>query len=75
MARNRLVLVSVAAAFAGAANAQQQEPDLSFLEYLGSWQEGDEEWLVVADMDEDLGEDDGASAKAKDEEADETTDE
>jgi hypothetical protein len=75
MARNRLVLVSVAAAFAGAANAQEQEPDLSFLEYLGSWQEGDEEWLVVADMDEELAEDDEASAKAKDEKADETNDE
>ena len=75
MARNRLVLVSVAAAFAGAASAQEQEPDLSFLEYLGSWQEGDEEWLVVAEMDEELGEDDEASAKTKDEEADETNDE
>ena len=29
-------------------------PDLGFLEYLGSWQEGDEEWLVVAGMGEEL---------------------
>ncbi len=75
MTRNRLVLVSVAAVFAGAANAQEQEPDLSFLEYLGSWQEGDEDWLVVADMDDEFAEEDEASAKAKDEKADETNDE
>ena len=73
MARNRLVLVSVAAAFAGAANAQDEEPDLSFLEYLGSWQDGDEEWLVVAELDEALGE--AEEASAKDEETDETDDE
>jgi hypothetical protein len=73
MARKRLVLVSVAAAFAGTANAQDEEPDLGFLEYLGSWQEGDEEWLVVAEMDEELEEED--ESPAKDEETDGTDDE
>lgn len=73
MVRKRLVLVSVAAAFAGTVNAQDEEPDLSFLEYLGSWQEGDEEWLVVAEMDEELEEED--EAPAKDEETDGTDDE
>lgn len=26
-------------------------PDLAFLEYLGSWQEDDAEWLIVAEWD------------------------
>lgn len=26
-------------------------PELDFLEYLGSWQETDEEWLVVSEWD------------------------
>ena len=33
-----------------AAVAQDDVPELSFLEYLGSWQEGDEEWMLVAEM-------------------------
>lgn len=42
---------------ASAAGAQESEaPDVEFLEYLGSWQETDEEWLIVAEWeDEDEG--------------------
>lgn len=48
-----------------AAKAQtQEEPDLSFLEYLGSWQESDEEWLIVAEMEEALAEHDLAEHDA-----------
>ena len=72
MERKRLVLISVAAVFAGAAMAQEEEPDLSFLEYLGSWQESDEEWLLVVEMDEELEAEDEASAKG--EETDGTND-
>ncbi|MGD8339383.1 MAG: hypothetical protein PVH89_01300 [Gammaproteobacteria bacterium] len=61
MVRKPLVVLSVAAAFAGAANAQDEEPDLSFLEYLGSWQEGDEEWLVVVEMEDERVDEDEAS--------------
>ena len=43
---------------AGVAAAQDQEPDVSFLEYLGSWEEGDEEWVIVAELEDDI-EDDG----------------
>jgi hypothetical protein len=28
-------------------------PDLEFLEYLGSWQEADDEWEVVAEWNEE----------------------
>ena len=27
--------------------AESQEPDMEFLEYLGLWEESDEEWLMV----------------------------
>ncbi|HEY8521474.1 MAG TPA: hypothetical protein VIN61_15465 [Gammaproteobacteria bacterium] len=35
------------AAVAGADRDDAPPPDLELLEYLGSWQEGDDEWLVV----------------------------
>jgi hypothetical protein len=35
---------------AAVAVAQDEEtPDLAFLEYLGSWEDSDEDWLVVAE--------------------------
>jgi hypothetical protein len=70
----RLVLFSVAAFIAGGAGAQDEEPDLSFLEYLGSWQESDEEWLVVAGMEEE-GPEAEDEASGTDEETDGTDDE
>ena len=72
MDRSRLALITVVAWFAGTAGAQEEEPDLSFLEYLGSWQESDEEWLVVVEMEGELETEDEASAK--DEETDATDD-
>lgn len=47
----------IAAAFGacGIAAAQDEDlPDLGFLEYLGSWQDGDDEWLVVAGIEDGL---------------------
>jgi hypothetical protein len=47
----KLLPVAVACGMAGSLAAQESEaPDLSFLEYLGSWQEGDDEWVVVAEL-------------------------
>ena len=74
MDRKRLALFSVAAVIAGGASAQDEEPDLSFLEYLGSWQESDEEWLVVAGMEEEEPEAED-EASGTDEETDGTEDE
>jgi hypothetical protein len=40
------------ASLLGAAGARGQEsaaPGLDFLEYLGSWQGGDEEWVAIVD--------------------------
>ena len=39
--------------FCGLALAADDEiPDMAFLEYLGSWEESDEEWLIFADAGE-----------------------
>ncbi len=36
----------------GAANAADEElPALEFLEYLGSWEESDEDWLLISELD------------------------
>ena len=32
--------------------ADDEIPDMEFLEYLGLWEESDEEWLIFADSDE-----------------------
>lgn len=32
--------------------ADDEIPDMEFLEYLGSWEESDEEWLIFADTGE-----------------------
>lgn len=37
-------------------------PDLAFLEYLGSWQGDDDEWLAIKEWDQDAGPK-GAAAK------------
>jgi hypothetical protein len=70
------MLLAAVAGFGGTAHAQDDGPDLSFLEYLGSWQEGDEEWLIVADLEqepEDKEEpEDKDEASAEDEDTDET---
>lgn len=50
----RLALLAVLLGFARAAAAQDEGgPDLGFLEYLGSWQESDEDWVVVAETDDE----------------------
>ena len=50
-----LLLLGAGPAIAG--EEDENEPDMEFLEYLGSWEESDEEWLmfegpVTAELDE-----------------------
>jgi len=73
-AQSRLILLAAAAGLAASAAAQEDGvPDLSFLEYLGSWQESDEEWLLIAAMEGELETDQQAVETEEDgEEADET---
>jgi hypothetical protein len=35
----------------GVVLADDTQPDMEFLEYLGSWQESDEDWLLFNDPD------------------------
>lgn len=72
IARRLAKLALASAVFAPWAWAQETEsPGLDLLEYLGSWQEDDEEWLAVAEW-EDTNEDDSAARKdeRKDDEKD-----
>lgn len=36
---------------AAAGGQEDAAPELDFLEYLGSWQDTDEEWLIVEEWD------------------------
>jgi len=63
-----LILFSVA----GSAFAQDDPPDLGLLEYLGSWDESDEEWLVVDVVEDQLAA--GDETPAEDGETDEQDD-
>ena len=57
MTRLRLVVLAVAAGFTAVAVAQEDDgPDLSFLEYLGSWEDGDEEWVLAAELESEIDE-------------------
>ena len=49
----KFVLACSLCAFAGFTAANDEElPDVDFLEYLGSWDESDEDWQVVSKADE-----------------------
>ena len=46
--RHRHALLVLALGAAGAAlSAETEEPEMEFVEYLGLWEESDEEWLMV----------------------------
>ena len=68
MSRSRFVLLAVVTGLPATVAAQQDEPDLSFLEYLGSWQEGDEEWLLARALEQQ------AETEHENEDEDETED-
>ena len=58
MRRRRIVLARggrpvARAARAGARRQCRAAPDLDFLEYLGSWQADDDEWLEIAEWEKD----------------------
>ena len=52
MAGVRAVKVASALALCVPAYAQDDAPDLDFLEYLGSWEEEDESWYVEVQLEE-----------------------
>ncbi len=50
------------------AKASDDAPDLDFLAYLGSWQESDEEWLIVAGGKKPVKDETQTAAQRKDDE-------
>lgn len=44
-----LVALGVSTAMPGLSVADDEPPDIDFLEYLGSWEESDDEWLLFSD--------------------------
>ena len=53
-ARSKLLPLVVACGMTGTLVAQESEaPDLGLLEFLGSWEEGDDEWLIFDGLGED----------------------
>ena len=51
-ASNSLVVLCGLLTCGGAAIAQETEmPDLAFLEYLGSWEESDEDWVLFSEQE------------------------
>jgi len=59
----RLAIVCGLCAYSGVVVANDTEqPDMAFLEYLGSWETSDEDWvLFTADAEEDTKSDDEKS--------------
>ncbi len=37
--------------FSGIGLADDEQPDVEFLEYLGSWEESDEDWLLFSGLE------------------------
>lgn len=46
---SRLGLVAFAVLICGTARADEEAPDAEFLEYLGSWEASDEDWVIFLD--------------------------
>jgi hypothetical protein len=65
---DRLLLVCCGLVLAVPALAEEEEmPDSAFLEYLGMWEETDEEWLLHEQMEEEAAETrSGPAAESKD---------
>jgi len=44
----RLLIYGLALCSAGVfASAEKEDPEVDFLEYLGMWEESDEDWLIL----------------------------
>ena len=62
----------------GVSAADDELPDVEFLEYLGSWEESDKDWLVVSDVDKvrkELTKDERSDSEQQVEESTETENE
>ena len=63
---------------AGVTADDDELPDVAFIEYLGSWEESDEDWLLVSDVTrvrDEIMKDEGSDPAPKGEESTENEDE
>jgi hypothetical protein len=83
-ADNRLTITVICGLIAGSTVVLADEPDvpdMAFLEYLGSWQESDEDWMlfaedeIVAEVPEQDEDSSGTEPARKDEKVAEVDDE
>ena len=64
--KHRIGMVLAAAALLPAVPAEAADepaPDIAFIEYLGSWEEDDGDWLVLAGPEPEAGEADAESGR------------
>jgi hypothetical protein len=75
----RVIMACSLLALSGGVTAEDDElPDVEFLEYLGSWDESDEDWLLVKDVTkarDEIMKDEGSDPAPKGEESMETENE
>jgi len=75
----RVILACCLLGISGGVTAGDDElPDVEFLEYLGSWDESDEDWLLVSDVKrvrEEIMKNEGSDPAPEGEESMETEDE
>ena len=67
-------LTGIRAQEGGPERGRDAAPDLEFLEYLGAWAEGDEEWLTIEEWRKDNTADDEDPEDSKDPEDAEESD-
>ena len=67
-------LTGIRAQEGGPERGRDAAPDLEFLEYLGAWAEGDEEWLAIEEWRKDNTADDEDPEDSKDPEDAEESD-
>lgn len=71
-------LLAVASGFltldAGRAAAEDAPPDLELLEYLGSWEDAEEDWVLFSNADRRAAADDGQGEAAEDSEKSQESD-
>ena len=75
----RVIIAGGLLGLSGGVTAGDDElPDVEFLEYLGSWDESDEDWLLVSDVDrvrKELTKDEQSDSEQQAEESTETENE
>jgi len=74
----RVVVVCSLLGLSGVTAGDDELPDIEFLEYLGSWDESDEDWLLVSDVKrvrEEIMKDEGSDPAPNGEESMENEDE